>query len=162
MINKKNLWFLTLFSLILVLSVYYVTMPSELLISNNDIEEVKETIGDINEMNIIETLRLEDDATTLESISELKSLLTKEDSSIEEKNEAFDELKLLNQNSSKEELLEEKIKNSFNLDSFVKIDDDKVRVVLSYDTHDSTLANNIMKLVQEEFDKKMYISVQFK
>ena len=35
MINKKNLWFLTLFSLVLVLSVYYITMPSELLITNN-------------------------------------------------------------------------------------------------------------------------------
>ena len=35
MINKKSIWFLTLFSLILVLSVYYVTMPSELLLTNN-------------------------------------------------------------------------------------------------------------------------------
>ena len=35
MINKQNLWFLTLFSLILVLSVYYITMPNELLLTNN-------------------------------------------------------------------------------------------------------------------------------
>ena len=35
MINKQNLWFLTLFSLILVLSVYYVTMPNDLLLTNN-------------------------------------------------------------------------------------------------------------------------------
>ena len=33
MINKQNLWFLTLFSLILVLSIYYITMPSELLLT---------------------------------------------------------------------------------------------------------------------------------
>lgn len=162
MINKKNLWFLTLFSLILVLSIYYVTMPSELLISNNDSEDIIDTTSNIDEVDMISTLRLEDEATTLENIHELKSLLTKEDSSIEEKNEAFEELKLLNQNSSKEELLEEKIKNNFNLDSFVKIDEDKVRVVLSSDNHDNTLANNIMKSIQEEFDKKMYISIQFK
>ena len=31
MINKQNLWFLTLFSLILILGVYYVTLPNELL-----------------------------------------------------------------------------------------------------------------------------------
>ena len=36
MINKKSLWFLTLFSLILVLSVYYITMPSELLLTSNN------------------------------------------------------------------------------------------------------------------------------
>ena len=35
MINKKSLWFLTLFSLILVLSIYYITMPSELLLKTN-------------------------------------------------------------------------------------------------------------------------------
>ena len=35
MINKKNLWFLTLFSLVLVLSIYYVSIPSELLVSSN-------------------------------------------------------------------------------------------------------------------------------
>ena len=43
MINKKNLWFLTLFSLILVLSVYYITMPSELLLTNNSDYIPKET-----------------------------------------------------------------------------------------------------------------------
>ena len=31
MINKQNLWFLTLFSLILILGVYYVTIPNDLL-----------------------------------------------------------------------------------------------------------------------------------
>ena len=31
MINKNNLWFLTLFSLILILGVYYVTLPSDVL-----------------------------------------------------------------------------------------------------------------------------------
>ena len=36
MINKKNLWFLTLFSLILVLSIYYITMPSELLMTTKE------------------------------------------------------------------------------------------------------------------------------
>ena len=35
MINKKSIWFLTLFSLIIVLSIYYVTMPSELLLNTN-------------------------------------------------------------------------------------------------------------------------------
>ena len=30
MINKRNIWFFTLFSLIIVLSVYYITMQNEL------------------------------------------------------------------------------------------------------------------------------------
>ena len=40
MINKKNLWFLTLTSIILVLAIYYVTMPlgndNMVLNSNNN------------------------------------------------------------------------------------------------------------------------------
>ena len=47
MINKKSLWFLTLFSLILVLSIYYITMPSELLLTT-DIN----TFDDINEPTV--------------------------------------------------------------------------------------------------------------
>ena len=39
MINKQNLWFLTLFSLILVLSVYYITMPNDLLIASNQVDK---------------------------------------------------------------------------------------------------------------------------
>ena len=35
MINKQGIWFLTLTSLALVLSVYYITMPNELLLTNN-------------------------------------------------------------------------------------------------------------------------------
>lgn len=43
MINKKSLWFLTLFSLILVLSIYYITMPSELMLNNTN-NTIKEKI----------------------------------------------------------------------------------------------------------------------
>jgi len=161
MINKKNLWFLTLFSLVLVLSVYYITMPSELLIANNS-ESVDETQVNIEEVSIIESLRQEDENTTLEQINKLKDVMSDKEASTEDKNAAFDSLKLLNQISSKEELLEEKIKNTYNLDSFIKIDGDQIRVVIDSDEHTTTLANNIMKMVQSNFDTKQYISIQFK
>ena len=54
MINKQNLWFLTLFSLILVLSVYYITMPNDLLVDNTkDTSTVKkaETKTKVKESN---------------------------------------------------------------------------------------------------------------
>ena len=162
MINKKNLWFLTLFSLVLVLSVYYITMPQELLLTNNDanIDEVGEV--SIQELNIIETLRQEDDTQTLTEINKLKATIGNDDNTIEDKNKAFDQLKLLNQISSKEELLEEKIKNIMDLDTFIKIDGDKIRVVVNSDKHDNIIANNIMRNIQNNFDTKQYIVVQFK
>ena len=164
MINKKTLWFLTLFSLVLVLSIYYVTMPNELLLTSNGVENSENDDKKINveESSIISALKIEDNNSTLKEIGSLKEILTKEDSSVDDKNKAFDALKLINQISSKEELLEEKIMNNYSLDSFVKIDGDQIRVVIESETHDNDLANKIMKTIQKEFDTKQYISIQFK
>ena len=162
MINKKNLWFLTLFSLVLVLSVYYVTMPKELLTTNNG-EVIDNKVNvDIKEANIIETLKQEDENATLEEINKYKLTISNVDVTTEEKNKAFDAIKLLNQISSKESLLEEKVKNAHNLDTFIKIDGDQIRVVVDSDDHTSTLANDIMRTIQSNFDTKKYISIQFK
>ncbi len=39
--SKNNLWFLTLFSLILILGVYYITLPSDIFKSNETSEVSK-------------------------------------------------------------------------------------------------------------------------
>ncbi len=161
MINKKNLWFLTLFSLVLVLSIYYVTMPNEIFISNTDKVSEDERDVSVDESSIIAALKVEDDTEVMEKMNELKEKITDVDASTEEKNTAFEELKLMNKNSSKEETLETKIKEMCNCDNFVKIDGDNVRVVLNSDDSSVTSANNIMRLVQDEFSEKMYISVKF-
>lgn len=160
MINKKNLWFLTLFSLVLVLSVYYITMPKELLLANND-SPVEDNI-EIKELSIIETLKQEDNNTTLTEINKLKATISDNTKSTEDKNKAFDALKLLNQVSSEEELLEEKVKTTLDLDSFIKIEGDQIRVVVNSNEPTNTIANDIMRLIQADFDTKKYISVQFK
>ena len=163
MINKKNLWFLTLFSLVLVLSVYYVTMPKELLMTNNDdVINNEEPITQIEETSLIETLRTEDNNNMLEEVNKLKATISNNDASTEDKNKAFDSLKLLNQISSEEELLEEKVKNAHDVDCFVKIDGDQIRVVVDSDNSTNSFANSIMRTIQDNFEDKKYISVQFK
>lgn len=163
MINKKNLWFLTLFSLVLVLSIYYVTMPGEVFknTTNKEVNEEEEEKVNINESSIISALKVEDDSSVMEKMNTLKEKLTDSEVSAEEKNAVFEELKSINKNSSKEETLEAKIKESCSCENFVKIDGDNVRVVLDSDDSSTTTANNIMRLVQNEFDDKMYISVKF-
>ena len=160
MIEKKNLWFLTLFSLVLVLSVYYITMPNDLLdeVTIND----DETKVNVKETSIIETLKTEDAALLLDQINNYKATIASKEASNDDKNKAFDAIKLLNQIASMEELLEEKIKLNFDLDSFIKIEEDQIRVVVSSNNHSSKLANDIMKLIQENFENKQYISVNFK
>ena len=165
MIKKKNLWFLTLFSLVLVLSIYYITMPNELLITNNG-NILKEENNDskvvnVKESDVISALKVEDNNKVVNEINELKEKLTNKDISVSEKNSVFEELRTINKNSSLEETIESKIKSTYSFDNFVKVDNDQVRVVVGTNDHNVTLANNIMRLVQSEFENKMYISVEF-
>ena len=136
-------------------------MPKELLLTNNGDTSLNSDVV-IEEANIIETLRNEDSANTLAEINKLKATIGDDSATTDAKNEAFDALKLLNQISSKEELLEEKVKNVIGLDTFIKIDGDQIRVVVNSDEHNSNLANQIMRTIQDNFDTKQYISVQFK
>ena len=166
MINKKNLWFLTLFSLVLVLSVYYVTMPSELLVTGNGKVTINNNDSDKNisvkESDILTSLRVEADNQLKQEMDVLKQVLTNTDVSVDEKNSAFEELKLLNQLKGKEEKLEDLIKSTYNLGSFIKIDNDQIRVVVESTDTSASIANNIMRTIQNQFDDKMYISVKFK
>ncbi len=167
MINKKNLWFLTLFSLVLVLSVYYVTMPSELLVTGNGKVTVNNKNNDkdknvsVKESDILTSLRVEADNQLKQEMDVLKQVLTNTDVSVDEKNSAFEELKLLNQLKGKEEKLEDLVKSTYNLGSFIKIDNDQIRVVVESTDTSASLANNIMRTIQDQFDNKMYISVKF-
>lgn len=163
MINKKSIWFLTLFSLILVLSVYYITMPSELLLTSNNNDNTDNNAPVVNqeESTLLVALRVEADEEMMKELENLRLILTNEDSTVDEKNEAFDKMKDLNIIRGEEESLEKKIKETHNLDSFVKIKNDEIQVVVKNSSHDTKLANEIMRTVQDSYESKMYISVKF-
>ena len=160
MIKRQSIWALTLFSLILVLSIYYITLPEELEVSYTDNEEIKTVITE-EESDVISMLKIEKNEEKEKKKKEIQEILTKEDSTKEEKNNAYEELKLLNILSSKEDELSLKIKDSFKVDNVVEINDDKVKVTLLKKDHTTSLASEIMDFVQSNFEDKMYISVKF-
>ena len=166
MINKQKLWFLTLFSLILVLSVYYITMPSELLTTsgktNKEEKEVKEEAKvNVSETDPLTILQVEADEERAALAAEYNSVLTSKDATTEEKNNAYEGLKQIDDVKAKEEELKKKLKTNLKLSTFVKINGNTISVTVKKEEHDYSLANNIMKTVQEEFKDKMYISVKF-
>ena len=165
MINKKSLWFLTLFSLILVLSIYYITMPSELLLTGgtNLQEETNESEATINieESDLLVALRVESDEEMSKEIEELQSVLTNVDSSVEEKNKAYEKIKDLNNNRGEEEKLETQILNTYKLESFVKIKGNNINVIVKSNEHSNTIANNIMRTIQENYETSKYITIKF-
>ncbi|MBQ8535079.1 MAG: SpoIIIAH-like family protein [Bacilli bacterium] len=163
MINKQNLWFLTLFSLILILGVYYVTLPNELLdkISIKDTKQEVAVVEEIKEENQLTSLRVSLEEERQEALEVLKEQLTKETITVEEKNNIYSELKYLNEVQGKEENLEKKIKKEFDLDCFIKIDNKNISLVCISSKHDIELANKIMRSIQSNYDERMYISISF-
>ena len=161
MINKQSLWFVTLFSMILVLSIYYVTMK------NDSFENIKVTDNENTEqVNVTESsslvaLRVSDDEDVLAQMEDLQTILLDDKATLEEKNDAYESLQKINSNKGKEAEIEEKILKEFNYDSFVKIKDDRVTITIDSNDHDEKLANKIMNSVQELYEEKMYITVKF-
>lgn len=164
MINKQNLWFVTLFSLILVLSIYYITMPDNALKSitaGTDNTQSTGKVENIEESSILVALRVEADEASITQMNALQDILLSETATLEEKNDAYDSLKELNINKGKEEELEKLLAEEYKLKSFIKIKKDHISVVIASADHNTELANNIIRSIQSKYDEKMYITVKF-
>ena len=95
------------------------------------------------------------------SIYPTSSQSINKDTSTEEKNNAYNGLKEIDEIKAKEDDLENKVKKELKLDSFIKIDGSNVSVTIKKKDHDYSLANNVMRLISKEFKTKVYVSVKF-
>lgn len=161
--NKQNLWFITLFSIILVLSIYYISMPSNILeeYKNTKNDNSDTTVNEITPSTSLVALRVASDEELLNNINNLQNTITDKEKTVAEKNNAYEELMTLNENKGLEENIESKLKEKFEYDSFVKINKDQINIVISSTKHDKLIANNIIKEVQSMFDTKKYITIKF-
>ena len=165
MINKKNLWFLTLTSIILVLAIYYVTMPignhNMVLNSNNNNNTEKEVMVNIEESEALTAARIEKQEQDLNEVKKLQEILLSEDKTIDEKNDAYEQIKYLNASKSIEEKLEKNINSNFELTSFVSIKNNTIKVTVANKEDSLDLANKIITLVNKETNNDYYVTVKF-
>lgn len=161
MINKSNLWFFTLFCLILILGVYYVTLPTNILENITVKEKQEEPVSQIEEENSLKALRVSLEETRKETQEKLETQLTETTMKTEEKNNIYEQLKYLNEVQGREEKLEKVIKKDLNLDCFIKIDNQDVEAVCISKDQNKQLANNIMRTIQNNNDQKLNITVKF-
>ena len=117
----------------------------------------KEVNASVTEGDKLVALRANRSEEVESEKEKLETILTKEDATPEEKNSAFEELKLLNLNVTKENELESKLESEFGIKSYIEINKD----VINSKEHDASLANNIMRCIQKEYKEKMYITVLF-
>lgn len=160
MINKQNLWFVTLFSLIIILGIYYVTMKDEtisVLAGKNDISEVLE----VEESDIIVALQVEEDETTLKEMNEYQNILLDETATMEEKNDAYNALQTLSNTKSECEKIKKLIMDEYKYDNFVKLDGDTINIIIASEKHNKEIANKIIRSVQKLYTTQKFITVKF-
>lgn len=163
MVNKQNLWFVTLFSLILVLGIYYVSIDDDVIKSlqtTGTTTNSKEVIN-IEPSEELVSLEVEDDEEKQALMEEYQKTLLDTSSTNEEKNIAYEKMQDLNTSIGMEEKLKKKIKDNFKLNSFVKIKEQNISIIISSKDHTKENANNIIRSVQEEFNESMYITVKY-
>lgn len=160
MINKQNLWFVTLFSLILVLGIYYVTMGDEtlsVLAGENNVSSPVE----VKASDVIVALQVASDESVLKEMNEYQSILLDDTATIEEKNDAYNALQALSNSKSECEKIKKMITEKFKYDSFIKIDGNAISITIASKEHSKEIANKIIREVQNMYDKQKYITVKF-
>lgn len=160
MLNKQNLWFITLFSLILVLGVYYVTIGDESL-NYESIVDNSSLVLSITETSALTALQVANDEEVLDELAMYESVILDNYSTVDEKNDAYNSIQTIQNNESKCTEIESLILEKFSLEAFVKIDGDTISVTISSTDHDEELANSIIVEVQNLYETQMYITVKF-
>lgn len=162
MINKQNLWFITLFSLILILGIYYVSIDDDIaqVLKTEEVNNESKVI-EITESDVLVALEVENDTEKQALMEEYQNILLDSESTLEEKNVAYENMQKLNDSTANENKIKEIIKEKFSINSFVKIKDNTISIVVSDNKHDNEKANSIIRSVQELYDEEMYITVKF-
>lgn len=161
MINKSKLWFLTLSSIILVLAIYYVAIPydntslvfKDSANNNTDIQ--------IEESEVLTAMRVNKEESRLESISTLQDALLDTNKSINEKNEAYEQIQYLNANNTLEEKIEKLILKDYKINSFVEIDDNRLKIVIANYKHDYNFASKLISFINVNTNNEYYVTVKF-
>ncbi|UOE54359.1 SpoIIIAH-like family protein [Bacillus sp. CMF12] len=174
LLKKQTVWLLTMLSLVVVLSVYYVTSPeqkgSDLAAMEEKAEEEMESVESEDGKAIItntasdemfETLRLQLDDERSRMKEDLTAVLGQTDLPAEERMKAKDQIDELNEIAQKEAMLETLIRAMDYEDVLVRADGKKVQITVKAKDHSASAANNIIQEVRNEIGQLEAVAVEF-
>jgi|SRR5690625_567268 len=170
MLKKQTVWLLTMLSLMIVLSVYYMMSDQEdVAYIETDEEAFEEAVQqsegedgeediDIEKMAEVEpnefftTIRMELEDKRNEDKDRLKDIVASSDATATEVNTALNEIDELEATATKESILQETIltTNETYEDVLVRADEDKVHVHVITDQLPKEEAVQIMQMVKDE------------
>lgn len=186
MLKKQTVWLLTMLSLMVVLSVYYMSSPNSGDLAYidqgkdaseetsgkakaNDKDGAKETnkaevseVKNVGQDEMFTTFRMKLEDERSRKQDRLNDVIASSSASTDEKNQALEDINSLEAASTKETILQDSImgaKKDFE-DVLVRKEDDKVHVHVKTNELSKEEVVNIMQLVRDEFGE-MNVDVNF-
>ncbi|MEC5270554.1 SpoIIIAH-like family protein [Caldifermentibacillus hisashii] len=169
MLKKQTVWLLTMLSLVVVLSVYYITAePTNNNLANVDVSKEekadskkvteKEKSSDTKNTTItdaknevFEEIRLQTQDERSKKLEQLEEVAGSTDLSAEERSEAKDEMNRLQKIAEKEAFIENLIIQTLGYeDALVQADESEVLVTVKGEEPSKAKANEIIKIVKKE------------
>lgn len=148
--NKQAITFLSLFTLILVLSIYYIMLPQD------DISTVSN-----NDLNTIEELQIALDKKRDEIISKNNELIAEESSTSAIINQALETISQTKDLKDKEKEILNLIKNNGYQDVYVEIEDKLIKITILKKDANQSDANKVIKCVLEHLGEEYQVEVKF-
>ncbi|MBS4217189.1 SpoIIIAH-like family protein [Bacillus sp. FJAT-49711] len=172
LLKKQTVWLLTMLSLVVVLSVYYVTSEQDVKDIASNGENAPETSGKMSDEDLkiiteaagdeaYETVRMNLSDKRGKAKEELTTQAASPDLSVDEKNKLYEQMKEIDAMGVKEKTLESYIKTMGYSDSLVRIDDNQVYVTVKAEDHSKADAVEIVRLVREEMGTQFIPTVEF-
>ncbi|WP_155591493.1 SpoIIIAH-like family protein [Lysinibacillus cavernae] len=177
-VRRRTVWFMTLLSLVAVISVYYLVDPAKqfnglTIFTDDTLQQTavtgvtdQEATNDITQevsspSHLFEEMRMQVSDERSQLREQLTQKIASEDSSAEEKNEAFNEMDGLIKQESAEAMLEMLIKSLGYSDAFVRAEGEKVSVTVMAEELSKSQANEIIYLVRTEMEGANDVQVKF-
>ena len=170
MLKKQTVWLLTMLSLVVVLSVYYITaeppkndvasVDNEQNAENTD-EGTNTTITQVSKDEVFEEIRLQMMDERSQKLEELQQMAGSNELSAAEKSAAKDEMERIQKMADKEKLVESLIVSNLGYeDALVQVEDDEVLVTVKGMEPTKANANEIIKIVKKEIGSS-FVSVAY-
>ncbi|SDK55763.1 SpoIIIAH-like family protein [Sediminibacillus albus] len=177
MLKKQTVWLLTMLSLMIVLSVFYMSSPNneELAFLNNStegneeqatststtdsaegdaevLEEGDSVISQTSTDELFTSIRMDIQDERSSMKERLEEIVASSSASTDEINAAYEEMQQLDEAAKKESIIEETIlsENQYE-DVLVRSEDNEVVVTVKAEELSRTEANNIIQMVKDEF-----------
>lgn len=145
--KKQAIAFFTMFSLILMLSIYYITLPK-------DTAKTSKT-----DVSVISTLDEEKESNTQEEKEKNDDVISDPDTDEDSKNEAILKNETLKENEELQKSYSKMI-SDMGYENSVEIKEKTVYITVSGE-QDDTVASTIMKTLYKEIGNKYFIEVSF-